>query len=485
MPGKKGSVHAKLTTMLYNGILVDAKMCNQCRIVKPLDHFYKAPKGIGKRRPKCIACMSPSGRKNTKLNIIEENGVILQAKQCKICQEVLPLNHFYKGKGAGGKVPNCKKCISKKESEERKLRAVERQKIRDIDNTEIFLKDEYSDSWTMREGFPRALPNEQHKENCDLYKVTTLEGFEVLIPSTILVKVITKQTRDKQYSCWKPVINLKIGEKISLINLRNLQPWKGNGTLEQGWLIGEVLGDGGLSGESNYAYLSFWGETQNALREISIERIKKQLGARSDLTGIYIESRDKTTIQSSRLTQLAQVFGLEETKEITPQMEIASYKFYCGILRGLFDSDGSVQGTQEKGISVRLSQSNFPFLQKAQRMLLRLGIVSTLYANRREAGYRPLPDGKGGSKLYFCQSQHELVISNDNILRFRDLVGFEEPEKSHDLNNLIDSFKRMPNRERFVTRVKEIKLEKQQAVTYPNYIFEGIFDINGILVRDK
>ena len=69
-------------------------------------------------------------------------------------------------------------------------------------------------------------------------------------------------------------------------------------------------------------------------------------------------------------------------------------------LRGLFDTDGSVQGTQEKGISIRLAQSNLQTLQAAQRMLARLGIIATIYEERRPAHRRLLPDGHGGQKEY-------------------------------------------------------------------------------------
>ena len=69
-------------------------------------------------------------------------------------------------------------------------------------------------------------------------------------------------------------------------------------------------------------------------------------------------------------------------------VERGSSDFYAGFLRGLFDADGSVQGTQEKGVSVRLTQVDLPTLRAVQRMLLRLGIVSTIYRDRRAAGDR-------------------------------------------------------------------------------------------------
>ena len=74
-------------------------------------------------------------------------------------------------------------------------------------------------------------------------------------------------------------------------------------------------------------------------------------------------------------------------------MERGSSDFYRGFLRGFFDTDGIVQGSQQKGVSVRLAQSDLPRLQAVQRMLLRLGIASTLYRNRARPALASLPDG--------------------------------------------------------------------------------------------
>ena len=56
---------------------------------------------------------------------------------------------------------------------------------------------------------------------------------------------------------------------------------------------------------------------------------------------------------------------------ITPAIERGSSEFYRGFLRGLFDSEGSVQGTQAKGVSIRLGRSDTSMLEGVQRMLLR------------------------------------------------------------------------------------------------------------------
>ena len=51
-------------------------------------------------------------------------------------------------------------------------------------------------------------------------------------------------------------------------------------------------------------------------------------------------------------------------------------------------------------------------------MLLRLGIVSSIYRNRKAAGLKLMPDGRGGHKRYPTQAVHELVIANENLVRY-------------------------------------------------------------------
>ncbi|MFN9943570.1 MAG: LAGLIDADG family homing endonuclease, partial [bacterium] len=99
--------------------------------------------------------------------------------------------------------------------------------------------------------------------------------------------------------------------------------------------------------------------------------------------------RNGWRFKSAALRDLAARYGMHPgRKAITPEIERASSSFYRAFLRGLFDADGSVQGGQEKGVSIRLAQSNASTLEAAQRMLARLGIISTLYRNRRPEGLR-------------------------------------------------------------------------------------------------
>ena len=117
------------------------------------------------------------------------------------------------------------------------------------------------------------------------------------------------------------------------------------------------------------------------------------------------------------------VLGMAPREGNHPVLEgTTSSAFYRGFLKGLFDSDGSVQGTTAGG-KRPLARSNLDTLGAVQRMLARLGIRAHL---RKPPGgpERPMPDGAGRLALYPCKDQHELVISKGNMARFAALVGF-------------------------------------------------------------
>ena len=72
-----------------------------------------------------------------------------------------------------------------------------------------------------------------------------------------------------------------------------------------------------------------------------------------------------------------------------------------------------------------------------QRLLLNFGINSKVYANRKQAGYKGMPDGRGGESLYFTRAGHELVVSKSNLLRFRGEIGFLVNAKQEKLDGCV------------------------------------------------
>src|SRR5690606_14881395 len=211
---------------------------------------------------------------------------------------------------------------------------------------------------------------------------------------------------------------LAAGDRAVLNTHRAGAQWPGARSAEEGVLLGLLVGEGTLKHDA--AVLSVWSQAAavNAVDNAPVAlmdealRCARALPHRSDFAGwTEVAGRGEHRLKLAALRDLALELGMVPgDKAITPAMEKTSSDFHRGFLRGLFDADGSVQGSQAKGVSVRLAQSDLPRLQAAQRMLMRLGIASTIYRDRRSAGETLLPDGRGGLRAYPTQAQHELVI---------------------------------------------------------------------------
>ncbi|WP_111643114.1 LAGLIDADG family homing endonuclease [Marinimicrobium alkaliphilum] len=292
----------------------------------------------------------------------------------------------------------------------------------------------------------------------------TEDGHQLQLTEDHRVRKVTARTRWRLETEWTPARELQPGDEVLLNNHRGNSAWPGDYSYEQGYLLGALVGDGTLKQDA--AILSVWPQAQqvngragldsSVMNEIS--RCVATLPQRADFAGwMPVAGRGEYRLKLAALRHLALDVGMRpRQKVITPVIEAASSDCYRGFLRGFFDADGSVQGTQVKGVSVRLAQSDVERLATVQRMLLRLGINSRLYRERRPAGPQRLPDGKGGQADYAIKAQHELVIAGDNLAVFAREVGFADREKQARLEQSLTEYRRALNKERFVARVCQL-----------------------------
>ncbi|SFN16559.1 LAGLIDADG family homing endonuclease [Dokdonella immobilis] len=322
-------------------------------------------------------------------------------------------------------------------------------------------------------------------------RLATEEGHSLRLTTDHRVRKVVSKTRWTLDTAWCPASELKPGDEVLLNNHRNDIAWPGRYNFDEGFLLGMLVGDGTLNQDK--AVLSVFGHALAANGEghpgrgarslmTAIESAAFEMPHRSDFTGFQaVAGRNEFRLATGALKQLAAEVGMTPgNKAITPGIEQGSSDFQRGFLRGLFDSDGSVQGSQLKGVSIRLAQSDLQRLEASQRMLLRLGIASRIYRNRRDAGSTLLPDGRGGNARYDTRAQHELVISGDNVAEFARVIGFADADKNDRLRGLLGAYKRKLNRERFVATVKALEpdgLEDVYDVQIPGI---NTFDGNGL-----
>ncbi|MFX1682591.1 LAGLIDADG family homing endonuclease [Mitsuaria sp. CC2] len=325
------------------------------------------------------------------------------------------------------------------------------------------------------------------------------EGQSLRLTDNHLVRRVLKRSRYVTETDWVAAGALQPGDEVVLHEHRSFEGWGGDYTAAQGYLIGALLGDGWL--RDSKAVLSVWApELYQAVNGVTPPHSAEGIAAaiteaiatlphRADFRGWQrpIAAQGQIRMASAPLRDLAFELGMRcgpGGKQITPAMERASSAFQTAFLRGLFDADGSVQGTQEKGVSVRLTQSNLGTLQAVQRMLQRLGIVSTIDTNRRLAGMRVLPDGKGGQREYPHPPVHDLVVARDNLQVFAERIGFADTAKAERLAQRLASQKRAPNRERFVATVASVELDGVEPVYDVTVEHVHAFDANGLMVHN-
>ena len=330
-------------------------------------------------------------------------------------------------------------------------------------------------------------------------RLQTREGHCLRLTADHRVRRVARKTRYCLAVEWTEAAQLQPGDEVVLHDHRAFGGWAGEGTLEEGYLLGLLIGDGTLkadkavisvwapelravgAGASAYAATGARGIVQAATAAIST------LQHRADFKGFQrpVAGRGEARLSSAALWRLAHELGMAPGhKGITPAMERRSSAFAQGLLRGLFDADGSVQGTQEKGLSVRLAQSDEPLLQAVQRILLRMGIASTLYRSRRPEGVRMLPDGKGGVRDYATRAQHELVVSGDNLPVFAERVGFADTDKASRLQEGLGQYRRALNRERFTATVQSLTDAGVEEVYDVTVADVHAFDANGLVVHN-
>jgi intein/homing endonuclease len=112
-------------------------------------------------------------------------------------------------------------------------------------------------------------------------------------------------------------------------------------------------------------------------------------------------------------------------KCVPKSIRAGNFDTQINFLRGLFDSDGSFNGS-----SVDLSSTSYKLINEVQIMLLNLGIVSRVREKKTESNY---------GKAFI------LEISSTNLKVFNDIIGFRLTRKSIALNTFLENRKYNPN----------------------------------------
>ena len=281
-----------------------------------------------------------------------------------------------------------------------------------------------------------------------VYKLTTKEGYSVRL--TADHKIMTTNG-------WKPAGELTEGDEIQLLD--HVGGFGKQGNYDLGAVMGWLIGDGSFTGAG--AMLSFWGD-DIPLAQNFADMVNRMISDGSGNRKKYIigvnkvidkgVDRCEVRVNSTRLETLLKQYGIiRGDKHHVPDVVFQGTKeTQKGFLRSLFSADGSIarsvkkDGSIKSGTTVRLSLATPRLLSEVQMLLLNFGIAGRIYPSK------PL---------------YEIIISKENVVRFRDEIGFLIKRKEKTLHDDMSLHKKFGfSKENFLARFEKLEKEDIEQV---------------------
>lgn len=311
-----------------------------------------------------------------------------------------------------------------------------------------------------------------------VYRLQTHEGYEVRV--TADHRVLTDNRG------WVEAQDLTPQDRIRVVDREG--GFGTEGSLELGRVLGWLVGDGTV--KSDRAVLSFFGDDKEEvaplLRDAVTRSIRPSVSEREYAVSVLeVTDRDEARVQSTRLLELAEEYGLTHDKlQVPTQIAKASREAQQGFLQALFTADGHVEMSDKSRDAVVLTSKSMQLLQGVQRLLANFGIFSRIYTNRKPERKAILPDGRGGQAAYECEAHHDLRISGPSMRAFSDEIGFLLSRKQEKLDALLGRYSRGPYKESFTARFKGLVPDGEELVFDLNVPGLHAFAANGLVVHN-
>ncbi|MFH1393730.1 MAG: ribonucleotide reductase N-terminal alpha domain-containing protein [Candidatus Micrarchaeota archaeon] len=305
----------------------------------------------------------------------------------------------------------------------------------------------------------------------DVYLVKTNAGYEV--KATEDHKMLTENG-------WKEVKELDAKDKLVLQKAGNFG--KSHVDKEMAMALGWVIGDGHMTKNVDDVIFYFGKNEKEELLPVFKEYFDAMNGSEVQPIEDETEIRLKYSSEiAKKFHELGVVPVKSHEKEVPSSVFSMDKESMKQFLSALFSADGSVQGSKEKGISIRLASNSSKLLKQVQVLLLQFGIVSKLYEGRRPEHTKVLPDSNREPKEYACKAQHELILSRESMFRFMDEIGFVVSAKNEKFEELKPSEMYADSIDTSIASVEKVGTEPVYDLTEPS---THSFSANGLIVHN-
>lgn len=285
---------------------------------------------------------------------------------------------------------------------------------------------------------------------------------------------------------WKEAGEISFEENVIINNHRNFL----NDSFElnekdyaKGYCLGHLLGDGNVV--DNTSEMKWWGDKKDFYRNDALNLLKCAEWNSVHHKELQENKSLYSCLQSVELRKFAESKNcLNESKHLDKKAIEGNRSYLAGLVAGYFDADGTVSVNHKKGCSVRITSANLENLENIQIILNYFGVFSKIYNDRYPEGDRLMPNGKKELELYHCNATHELCIACDSIHQFSKLIPIRNEDKINKINEIIDGYKRNPNRTSFVDKIVNKRLIGRLPVYDCTIDDVHAFDANGVYAHN-
>ncbi|WP_368427827.1 LAGLIDADG family homing endonuclease [Sulfuricaulis sp.] len=307
-----------------------------------------------------------------------------------------------------------------------------------------------------------AVPAFMTAQEADVYRVQTADGYE--IKATAWHDFYTQRGKIK-------LKDLRPGDELLVQSGKGQFGKEGNAEL--GALIGLIAGDGHFTNRGKgkqAAIVNFWNEDR-ALAPVVAGYINTLIAGLAVRPRAYrvepvaVPDRHHVFLRSVLLARFLEHYGFTASTKYKVPGVIWRGTEDCvkGYLRGLFQTDGTVNATESNSCcTIRLASSHPDLLKEVQTLLANFGIFCRIH-KRREAAQRSMPDGKGGNKLYHCCADYELIIGSESRERFMREIGFLGETKNNRYRVWAQD-RALQRMDSFTAKITEISYIGKEAV---------------------
>lgn len=331
----------------------------------------------------------------------------------------------------------------------------------------------------------------------EVAKLKTKSGFEI------------KATYDHKFLTmdgWKELKNIKIGENVLVQSSPGFFPKdkalpfliknQRNSNLPNKWsrelgiVIGWLIGDGWLRDDPENSRVGFtFGGNDTGVLHYLKKIINGMYG--KDIKEIKRSKKvHHLSYHSKHFVNFFKYLGVNPVKAgdktVPDSIFTATKDAVAGFLSGIFSSDGTIRKhSSPNGTSVVLTSKSLCMLKGVQRLLINLGIKSSILDRSRPSrtGMFEYITVNGEKKSYNTDGLlYELSIFGESKLRFLEEVGFLQEEKNETLKNIVKN--QTFYKEKFYDRVKSIEYAGKEIVYDLTEPSTYTFIANGFVVYD-